>query len=316
MMYLGIIFAVVKLKIKIMNKIYTLLLVGLCACNASQAQQFTFEPAGEKGKTIGVMMQKADVWIIREDAGNSYIDYYPVNLSDAYKIEGQEVVFEGTLGKIPSNVRLMGKPVKLTLIKKLYRASPREETDEMLPERTTNTKKETYKVKEMSGLVQQASGVWVIESTGNDKMQRYVPDYLPEDFQQVGLPVVFSGTCTKPDPNVRSIGIALTISEMAGVEEKAIDLNDIQEPMKNFYPFEVAGRIDTREGIIKKFSADPDVYIIETDNGTRRYLPALLPDDFKVHNMKVMVTGTYGSIPPNVRMVGTPFDIEVIEVVE
>lgn len=294
-----------------MKRILTLFLCSLLAFQIS-AQDFTFEPAGEKGVTIGVMMLKGDVWVIREGQNNAVIDYYPVNLTNEFKIEGQEVVFEAVLGKMPANVRLVGKPVQLTMIRKLYRANPKETTDEM------SVKKEEPEVKisDVQGRIILISETWLIESVTDGKTMRYVPQNLPDDFKIEGMEVTVTGMVGKNDPAVRAMGEPLRIIEMTAVEKTKIQTQNIQAAMKDFYPFEAVGRIDAKEGIIKKFSSDPDTYIFESDNGTRRYLPAFIPEEFLVHNLKVRVSGTYGNIPANVRMVGTPFEIEVIEAIE
>lgn len=294
-----------------MKRILTLFLCSLMAFQIS-AQDFTFEPAGEKGITIGVMMLKGDVWVIREGQNNAVIDYYPVNLTNEFKIEGQEVVFEAVLGKMPANVRLVGKPVQLTMIRKLYRANPKETTDEM------SVKKEEPEVKisDVQGRIILISETWLIESVTDGKTMRYVPQNLPDDFKIEGMEVTVTGMVGKNDPAVRAMGEPLRIIEMTAVEKTKIQTQNIQAAMKDFYPFEAVGRIDAKVGIIKKFSSDPDTYIFESDNGTRRYLPAFIPEEFLVHNLKVRVSGTYGNIPANVRMVGTPFEIEVIEAIE
>jgi hypothetical protein len=294
-----------------MKRILTYLIFALFTYSLS-AQNFTFEQAGVKGVTIGVMMLKGDTWIIREGQGNAVIDYYPINLTDEYKLEGQEVVFEAILGKIPNNVRLVGKPVQLTMIRKLYRANPKEATDEM------SVQKEAAEVKisNVQGLMIKISDTWLIESVTDGKTMRYVPENLPEDFKVEGMEVTVTGMVGKNDPSVRAMGEPLRIIEMTAIEKTKIQTQNIQAAMKDFYPFEPVGRVDAKEGIIKKFSSDPDTYIFETDNGTRRYLPAYIPEEFLVHNKKVRVSGTFGNVPANVRMAGTPFEIEVIEEME
>jgi hypothetical protein len=67
----------------------------------------------------GVIMMKADEWVIRVTNGpNDVTDYYPKNLGEEFKVEGLAVQFNGTLGEIPPNVRMMGRPITLTEIQK------------------------------------------------------------------------------------------------------------------------------------------------------------------------------------------------------
>ena len=67
----------------------------------------------------GVIYKKADAYVIRETLpGGANVDYYAENLGDEFKKEGLRVKFKGTLLEIPSNVRMIGKPIKLTKIVK------------------------------------------------------------------------------------------------------------------------------------------------------------------------------------------------------
>ena len=64
----------------------------------------------------GTMMLKADVWVIHGTEGKSgeVKDYYPSNLGQEFKIEGQRVIVEATMDPIPDNVRLAGTPITIT----------------------------------------------------------------------------------------------------------------------------------------------------------------------------------------------------------
>ena len=73
----------------------------------------------EDDMQTGVIFKKADTYIIRETLSNgSIVDYYAENLGDEFKKEGLKVKFKGTLLEIPTNVRMIGKPIKLTKIVK------------------------------------------------------------------------------------------------------------------------------------------------------------------------------------------------------
>ncbi|MFI5171883.1 MAG: hypothetical protein ACHQFW_05805 [Chitinophagales bacterium] len=79
-------------------------------------------PQTEPGETEmlhGTMMIKGGSWIIRSGDGGDEKDYYPTNLTEEYKIEGLTVGFKGKLQDIPKNVRMVGAPIELTLIKKM-----------------------------------------------------------------------------------------------------------------------------------------------------------------------------------------------------
>ncbi|HAE14010.1 MAG: hypothetical protein R2767_03675 [Chitinophagales bacterium] len=295
-----------------MKRILTLMIAFMIGTALFAQQEFTFTPAGKKSKTIATVMQKGDTWILREGQGSVVIDYLPVNLPEEFKTDGQEVVFEGVLGEIPANVRLQGKPVEITLIKRLYRAVPKDKTDD-IGHTDGGDKKQPEAIENLRGVVMLVANTWLIEGERNGHTERFVPDNMPEEFREEGLEVFVSGSAGYLDPNVRAMGRPFRITELTAVVEQKMDTTAIQEPMKDLFPFQEAGRITAVEGVVKLFSSDPDIYIIETNNGTRRYLPAIIPDAFKVHNLRVLVTGVYGEIPANVRLMGTPFEIEVIE---
>lgn len=73
----------------------------------------------EDDMQTGVIYKKADAYVIRETLpGGANVDYYAENLGEEFKKEGLRVKFKGTLLEIPSNVRMIGKPIKLTKIVK------------------------------------------------------------------------------------------------------------------------------------------------------------------------------------------------------
>ncbi len=293
-----------------------LLFIFSAVTGAIQAQTFSFDSVGYKYISIGTVTLKGDTWIIREGDGKFTHDYYPINLDETLKKEGQEVAFEGALGKIPANVRMSATPIQLYVCRRLYRTQPNEDGSEM---EVNNQKQETTQqeaplfLENRKGKIMQIGGTWIIEMEGG---KRFVPDYMPEDFKVEGLEIIFSGNAGTNPPNVKVLGDPLSITAMQAVEEQAINPEDIQEPMRDYYPFEITSVVSRQEGIIKKFSDDPDVYIIEAENGTRRYLPAVIPAAFKQHNLRVYFSGNAGSVPPNVRMIGTPFELETIELME
>ncbi len=270
---------------------------------------------------IGRIDLKSDTWIIRVDHGSFHDDFWPVNLPEKFHVKGQEVVFEGALGRIPINVKLAGTPVRLRMIRNLYRIQPGNSGGETNPgeKELTETKSTDTLVtlQKAAGKIVLISDNWLIEQNVNGEIKRYVPDFLPEDFRVVNTEITFSGIVKKPDPNVRMMGTPIQITELMAVENVSFDASSLQEPVKEFYPFDSVGYLTPVKGIIKKMSADPNVYIIETDNGNNsvsRYLPATLPDAFKKEGLAVIVSGTIGKIPANVRMMGTPLTLDEIKI--
>lgn len=57
-----------------------------------------------------------------------------------------------------------------------------------------------------------------------------------------------------------------------------------------------------------------DIYILTpVDNPNQRYAPINLETLYQKENVAVTISGVVGSIPPNARLVGTPFQIRSIE---
>ena len=75
------------------------------------AYHFTDEVSG-----TGTIMLKGDTWIIRVIDREGTTDYFAANLDDKFKVEGLMVNFAGTLEEVPENVRMVGKPIKLSKI--------------------------------------------------------------------------------------------------------------------------------------------------------------------------------------------------------
>lgn len=302
---------------RIMKKLYTVCVLVLFWASA-QAQGYVFDSIGVQHITIGKITQKADTWVIRVDRPGGYDDFWPVNLPEKFAVQGQEVVFEGARGRIPANVRLVGTPVKLSMIRVLYRTQPApEKQGETLPQEKEIPVKQVETdsagfLKQEHGRIIQINDVYLIECVKGDEVKRYVPEFLPDDFKTVGGAVTFSGTILKHDPNSRMMGTPVRITELMMEEEIAFDETLLQEVVKEYYPFDSVGYLQESAGVIKLIA---DVYVIEvTVNGEMtRYLPAILPKDFQVAEKKVIVAGTIGRIPANVRMMGTPLTLAVIK---
>jgi hypothetical protein len=95
-----------------------LILIGLAyaAFNLSaQNLDFTWETKVANVKaTVQILANKETVVLVPES--NANMRYISAQLPDEYKKEGLKVTFNGWLGKIPPNVRMMGTPLKLTKI--------------------------------------------------------------------------------------------------------------------------------------------------------------------------------------------------------
>ena len=61
--------------------------------------------------------------------------------------------------------------------------------------------------------VNQRNG-WYGIMPDDDRGTRYAPDRLPDEFRKDGLRVIFSGRAGQVDPNVRTWGIPLTVTNI------------------------------------------------------------------------------------------------------
>lgn len=298
-----------------MKKLYTLLVILMAVPFAGKAQGIEFDSIGVQPMTIGVVTQKSDTWIIRVERPGGYDDFMPVNLPESYAIPGQEVVFEGARGRIPMNVRMVGTPVRLSMIRVLYRTKPNPNNGEQTPKEQHPKPIDpdsTGCIDKMHGKVIHGGEAWLIECMVQDDVKRYVPDYLPDDFKVAGSDITFSAIILKHDPNARMMGTPVRIKELIMEEEIAFNPEDLQESVKEFYPFDSVSSISNVIGVVKLIA---DVYVIEvTVNGEMtRYVPAILPKEFQVAEMRIVVSGTVGKIPPNFRMMGAPLTISEIK---
>jgi len=303
----------------IMKQVFTLLLLSTISFSIS-AQDIEFDSIGVKSMEIGIVVIKNDTWVIKVDKGNFAEFYLPVNLPEKYCINNQEVVFEGALGRIPMNVKLAGTPLKLSMIRILYRTKPDPGAGEAIsnekqPVAQTNSDSIGY-LQNCAGSIILISDVYLITQTLNGETKRYIPDFLPDDFKIANTEITFSAIILKHDPNVRMMGTPIKIKEIRAESTQAFDANLLQDAVKDLFPFDSIGFLPETKGVIKLVAG---TYIIEVENGKNdmtRYLPVLLPEAFKREGITVIISGTIGKIPNNVRMVGTPFTLATIGIVE
>lgn len=299
-----------------MKKLYTLIFVLFALVAAGSGQSVAFDSIGVQPMTIGVVTVKADTWVIRVERPGGYDDYWPVNLPESYAIPGQEVVFTGARGRVPMNVRMVGTPVKLDMIRVLYRTQPKPDSGEQVPKEEQPKPKpanpdSTGYIDHQHGKVIQLGEVWLIECMIGDEVKRFVPEYLPDDFKHNSSAITFSAIILKHDANVRMMGTPVRIKELMMEEEIPFNPEELQESVKDLYPFDSAGAIKNVVGVVKLIA---DVYVIEVteNNEMTRYVPAILPKEFQVEGKHIIISGTIGKIPANVRMMGAPLTLTEI----
>lgn len=101
-----------------MNKIFFSIAILLLALSTGLAQGTDFEyektPIKNVKATIKVL-NNGELFVIVPD-NNENMRYISLQLPEEYKKDGLKVKFTGWEGKIPPNVRMMGKPLKLKSI--------------------------------------------------------------------------------------------------------------------------------------------------------------------------------------------------------
>jgi hypothetical protein len=304
-----------------MKKICFTLVSFFLVIHYSTAQTIEFDSTGYRAMQVGTMMQKADVWIIRVGDINYAQDYYPINLGDQMKIEGQKVVFAGAVGSPPPNVRMIGIPLRIASIRKLstVKAVGAEKNETAVKQNVSKKGNSDFDsvgyLKNVSGKIITINDTYLIEQNEQGDTHRYFDPNMPNDFKKENMMVTFSGIIGKPAANVRLMGTPFKITEMMAAEDIILDKSQIQEPLKDYYPVDSAGYLNTIDGVVKLMMTEPDVYIIEVaDNGgTKRYLPVIIPIEFRIDGLKVRVSGIVGKVAANVRMIGTPLDVKTIQ---
>jgi hypothetical protein len=267
-----------------MKTLYTFLFLIL-GFGAASAQSYVFDSVGVKSIEIGTVVIKNDTWVIKVDKANFTQYYLPVNLPEKYCINNQEVVFEGAIGRIPTNVKMVGTPLKLSMIRVLYRTKPNPNNGETLSEEKVS---QALPDPDSVGFISNANGkiiaigdVFLIEQEINGETKRYVPDFLPQDFLVANTAITFSATILKSDPNVRMMGTPIKIKDIKSESTEQFDAQKIQDAVKDLFPFDSVGFLPETKGTIKLIAG---TFVIEVDNGRNditRYLPVMLPEDFK-----------------------------------
>ena len=117
-------------------------------------------PAGKKASTIATVMQKGDTWILREGQGSGSL----ITCRSTCRKNLKQMARKWSLKEcweIPANVRLQ-KPVEITLIKRLYRAVPKDKTDD-IGHTDGGDKKQPKTIENLRGVVMLVANTWLIE---------------------------------------------------------------------------------------------------------------------------------------------------------
>lgn len=186
----------------------------------TSAQTFQFDSINFKQMEMGVIIIKNNTWVIKVNHTNFTEYFLPVNLPEKYHVTDQDIVFEGALGKIPMDMKLEGTPIKLTMIRNLYKAEPRDDDAEHI-----SSDAESNLIADSIGFIQNQTGTiikigdtYLIEQNTNGEIKRFVPDNFPSAFKKENARIYFSCVLRKIPSNVRMMGSPITIREIKFAE--------------------------------------------------------------------------------------------------
>lgn len=107
-----------NLKTTGMNKLIVTVALLFIALGSTMAQTTDFEWEKTQLKNVKAtikVMDNGELFVLVPD-GNENMRYISQQLPKEFKVDGLKVTFTGWEGKIPPNVRMMGKPLKLKCI--------------------------------------------------------------------------------------------------------------------------------------------------------------------------------------------------------
>lgn len=87
---------------------------------------------------------------------------------------------------------------------------------------------------------------------------------------------------------------------------------EVQSPI----PIDSAGYLTVTAGTVNQLGGNWILVTKSPRHGEMRYMPQVLPAEFRKDGMEVAFHGVVGSIPPHVRLAGTPIAIKDIRKLE
>lgn len=97
------------------HTLFASLTVIIAFATSAQGLDFEWEKEIKNVKATVKVMSNGELYVLVPE-GNENMRYVSQQLPEEYKKDGLKVTFTGWEGKIPPNVRLMGKPLKLKTI--------------------------------------------------------------------------------------------------------------------------------------------------------------------------------------------------------
>ncbi len=199
-----------------MRILFPVILIIISGTIQSSAQTFEFDSINYKKMEVGVIVLKNNTWLIAVPHSNFTEYFMPVNLPEKYHVNNQDIVFEGALGRIPMENKPEGTPIRLSMIRILYKTEPRNGEAEHI-----SGDNENALITDSIGFIQNQKGViikigdtYLIEQNINGEIKRFVPDTFPEEFKKENAEIYFSCVLRKIPENVRMMGAPIILREI------------------------------------------------------------------------------------------------------
>lgn len=196
--------------------------------------------------------------------------------------------------------------------------------------------KRTNTITDVDAVVLKNGDIYYLSVVTEDSELRYIPEDLDESFKKENTTVIVSGEVGDISPSVRALGLPLKITSI--VEDGKLMLQETTDAestrktadttKRNLEPIssiEFAGsKLTVREAVTNQLGVlvegrSADMWLIEQyKNGQvyNRLIPINLDKEFMKNGLQIEFDGHIGNPPPNVRLMGTPIQIEFMEVYE
>ncbi|MGB1240878.1 MAG: hypothetical protein ACPG49_00045 [Chitinophagales bacterium] len=208
-----------------LNKIFSVLaalfLIGTSSCSQAQnIQKFNDDNLTTVERQFATIDEQGNYFFIIFD-NEPNARYLDSKLDEPFRINKMRVIISGKKLPIPSNVRMAGRPFKVTMIEKDGGIGSENKSDVTAPPLIKD-----------EGIVKKKGDAFIIETTETI----YVPKNLASNYQREGTQVAFTAKKLPMPPYVRMIGQPIEIvtiyTSMKAKPFKKINKNSIKSRTK------------------------------------------------------------------------------------
>ncbi|MFK7905215.1 MAG: hypothetical protein AB8B69_08830 [Chitinophagales bacterium] len=181
---------------KIFSVLAVILLVGTSSCSQAQnAQKSNDDNSNMVERQSATIDQQGDYFFIMFD-NEPNARYLDSKMEEPFCINKMRVIISGEKLPIPPNVRMAGRPFKVTMIEKDGGVGGENKNDITAPPLIKD-----------EGIVKKKGDTFIIETTETI----YVPNNLADNYQREGTSVAFTAKKLPMPPYVRMIGQPIEI---------------------------------------------------------------------------------------------------------